>query len=159
MANVAIFAELANMIRVGVILETDSEDNTATVSVTEFGASSYTSQMGDSVVTLSQKQVNRKVRVLTRGSKNVKDYFNYTAGEKVICVFPVKIGGGSFLTDTGYIAGSFYDDNRQPPAFFDQIRMIDFGVGNITVNLEDKSLEINFDGDISINGKNIYLNG
>ena len=158
MANLTQVAGLANMVRLGRIVSIDGEENTAVVSLNEISASSYGS--GDTATTtFNSRAVQRICRVLNRGSKKIKDYFNYSVGEKVICVFPMRIAGGSLLAESvGYIAGSFFDDNNKPPCFFDMVQMIDFGVGSVEVDMEDKSLDIEFEGSISINGKEIYLN-
>ena len=159
MSDVSSMIGAANQIRLGTIVSIDSQENTAVVSMQEFSAS--TSGSGEFATThFSSHTVQRTCRTLNRGSKVIKDYFNYRPGEKVICVFPVRIAGGALMIEsTGYIVGSFFDDNNKPPCFYEQVHLIDFGIGNILVNLEDKSLDIEFEGDISINGRGIYLNG
>lgn len=154
----------ANMLRIGTILEIDSEENTAVVEVPELSLESQSQGYG---LEYKVKTVRRVVRVLTRGSKNVKEYFNYAVGEPVVCIFPfasISSGGSDIsVSDVGYIAGTFFDIytvDRKPPAYYEGVRVIDFGGGNyIEVNMEEKTLDINFKGEISINGKEIYLNG
>ena len=107
-----------------------------------------------------------------RGTKSVKEYFCYEEGEKVIV-----IAGSDKLSDEAldfwsnlytehgflmypcFVVGSYYDYNDRLPAKYEKVRMIDFGCGSIEVNLEDKSLNIEFEGEITINGREIYLNG
>ena len=151
---------LANMVRIGTIISIDSEENTAVVVVPEIGATVYSG----GTASFHTSSVNRTVKILNHGSRTIKDYFNYDIGEKVICIFPAQVGGGSvFTSSTGYIAGAFFDlysTDRRPPAFYEKVRVLDFSDGTyIEYNLEDKNLIIECKGDIEINGKNIYLNG
>lgn len=165
---------LANQVRVGTILEIDSEECTAVVSVPEITLTLLTASNGgdsssyysgtDISARVTSSMVRRTVRVLTRGSKTIKDYFNYEVGEPVICIFPVSTNAVEVLNSSvGYIVGTFFDfwsEDRRPPAYYEKVRLIDFGDGTyIEYNTEDKNLIIECKGDVEINGKNIYLNG
>lgn len=141
----------------------------ATITTTSGGGSSTattTTEEGDYIF---------PAKVLTRGCKGVKDYFNYEVGDKV-CIIDGQGGNsfteemqlyasegrsyGDFYARMCFIAGAFYTLENRPPAYYEGVRLIDFGGGNyIEVNLEEKTLDINFKGEISINGKEIYLNG
>ena len=108
-----------------------------------------------------------------RGTKSVKEYFCYEVGEKVIVIagsdkisdeafefwlsYADNLNG--FMMFPCFVIGSYYGYNDALPAKYEKVRMIDFGIGSIEVNLEDKTLDIEFEGEITINGKEIYLNG
>lgn len=114
-------------------------------------------------------------RVLNHGSKGVQEYFNYEVEEKVYLLDGYEVAdpddweiyqaeaesrGEEFLMRMCYIVGSFYDEDTRPPALYEGVRMIKFpDGGSICYNLEDKSLEIEIKGDVTINGRNIFLNG
>ena len=113
-------------------------------------------------------------KIVTRGTGTVKDFFCYSIGESVYIVYldgqfeeesytyeaeAQALGFGSKYK--GYICacvGAVYSNYSNLPAYYGEVRVIDFGCGTITVDLEDKTLDVKFDGEITINGKEIYLN-
>lgn len=135
-----------------------------------------TSGVGSSTATTTTHEGDYifPAKVLTRGSKGVKDYFNYEVGETVCLIDGGGVNSfaeemqiyaaegrqyGDFYERMCFIAGAFYTPENRPPAYYEGVRLIDFGGGNyIEVNLEEKTLDINFTGEISINGKAIMLN-
>jgi len=155
-------SSLANYVKVGKVVEVESESNTAIVEVswtdweltantTGFGSGTHMTFSTVLNSNISHVTTTRRVKTLTRGSKFFKDYFNYSVGEKVICVFP---SGGD-----GYIIGTFFDAENKQPDYYEGVRLIKFGDNYIEINLEENTLDVKFEGSISINGKEIYLNG
>ena len=160
---------------VGKIVEVLSDFNVALVRAT----ATITERSGGGSSTATESTYDREyifpAKVLTRGSKGVKDYFNYEVGDNVCLIdgqedntFSEEMQMyaaeseqyGNFYRRMCFIAGAFYTLENRPPAYYDKVRMIDFGNNNfIEVNLEQNTLEINFKGAIYINGKEIYLNG
>ena len=143
---------------------------------------SNTDQYGITTSTEETKIV--PARILTRGTKGVQDYFCYEVGEKVLLTGTATKFKGinpesdpaysesewriyvedyeNFCIGDFYVLGSFYDKETydKMPAKFEEVQILKFGDGNfIEFDNETKELWIKISGDITINGKGIFLNG
>lgn len=143
----------------------------------------YTSGGGSSTATTYTKQVEKVMpaRILVRGTQKFQEFYSYEVGEKVVLM---TLKTNAYVTSFGTIVnhdsewsdyadlydnfygveclilGTYYEEPYNLPCKYDEVCMLKFRDGtSITYNLEDHELQIECAGDISINGRNIFLNG
>lgn len=109
--------------------------------------------------------VTYELPVITRGSKNNKDYWLPDVDEQVLCLFLPNISGRGVCE--GFVLGTFYSSVDAPVENSGDVHAVKYGDG--TIIKHDRStgkLTINATGDIdiiaggkiTINGQTIYLN-
>ena len=98
--------------------------------------------------------VSAELPILTTFASKNNFYALPDISEQVICLYEENDGGEG----TGVIIGSIYSDVNKPKANSQDICRVDFGENFIEANRATGNLNIKFKGDITINGKNIYLN-
>lgn len=109
--------------------------------------------------------VTYELPVITRGSKNNKDYWLPDVDEQVLCLFLPNTSGRGVCD--GFVLGTFYSSIDAPVENSGDVHAVKYGDG--TIIKHDRStgkLTINATGDIdiiaggkiTINGKTIYLN-
>lgn len=126
------------LVRVGVVSSTDPEKNTVRVAFTD-----------------KDNLVSGDLRVIHRGSVGNKDYWMPDVDDEVVCIFPTN--DDSYFD--GYVIGTLFNEKVKPNANSQDVARIDFKDGTfIEYDREKHSLTIECKGDITIKGKNIYLN-
>ena len=109
--------------------------------------------------------VTYELPVITRGSKNNKDYWLPDVDEQVLCLFLPNVSGRGVCE--GFVLGTFYSSVDAPVENSGDVHALKYGDG--TIIKHDRStgkLTINATGDIdiiaggkvTINGQTIYLN-
>lgn len=109
--------------------------------------------------------VTYELPVITRGSKNNKDYWLPDVDEQVLCLFLPNTSGRGVCD--GFVLGTFYSSVDAPVENSGDVHAVKYGDG--TIIKHDRStgkLTINATGDIdiiaggkvTINGQTIYLN-
>lgn len=109
--------------------------------------------------------VTYELPVITRGSKNNKDYWLPDIDEQVLCLFLPNTSGRGVCD--GFVLGTFYSSVDAPVENSGDVHAVKYGDG--TIIKHDRStgkLTINATGDIdiiaggkvTINGQTIYLN-
>ena len=109
--------------------------------------------------------VTYELPVITRGSKNNKDYWLPDVDEQVLCLFLPNTSGRGVCD--GFVLGTFYSSVDAPVENSGDVHAVKYGDG--TIIKHDRStgkLTINVTGDIdiiaggkiTINGQPIYLN-
>lgn len=109
--------------------------------------------------------VTYELPVITRGSKNNKDYWLPDVDEQVLCLFLPNVSGRGVCE--GFVLGTFYSTVDAPVEGSGDVHAIKYGDGSVIKH--DRStgkLTINATGDIdiiaggkvTINGQTIYLN-
>ncbi len=109
--------------------------------------------------------VTYELPVITRGSKNNKDYWLPDVDEQVLCLFLPNTSGRGVCD--GFVLGTFYSSIDAPVENSGDVHAVKYGDG--TIIKHDRStgkLTINATGDIdiiaggkvTINGQTIYLN-
>lgn len=109
--------------------------------------------------------VTYELPVITRGSKNNKDYWLPDVDEQVLCLFLPNTSGRGVCE--GFVLGTFYSSVDAPVENSGDVHAVKYGDG--TIIKHDRStgkLTINATGDIdiiaggkiTINGQTIYLN-
>lgn len=109
--------------------------------------------------------VTYELPVITRGSKNNKDYWLPDVDEQVLCLFLPNTSGRGVCD--GFVLGTFYSIVDAPVENSGDVHAVKYGDG--TIIKHDRStgkLTINATGDIdiiaggkvTINGQTIYLN-
>ena len=128
-------------------------------------------------------------RIVTRGTKKPADYFCYEVGEKVLLSGtalktqtainvaydpyrdPLLAGNEwliyrqdyeNFYPGNFYVLGAFYDEDNYDamPAKFEEVHILQFDKNNfVRYDSDTHELTIKVSGDITINGKGVYLNG
>lgn len=109
--------------------------------------------------------VTYELPVITRGSKNNKDYWLPDVDEQVLCLFLPNVSGRGVCE--GFVLGTFYSSVDAPVENSGDAHAVKYGDG--TIIKHDRStgkLTINATGDIdiiaggkiTINGQTIYLN-
>lgn len=109
--------------------------------------------------------VTYELPVITRGSKNNKDYWLPDVDEQVLCLFLPNTSGRGVCD--GFVLGTFYSNVDAPVENSGDVHAVKYGDG--TIIKHDRStgkLTINATGDIdiiaggkiTINGQAIYLN-
>lgn len=109
--------------------------------------------------------VTYELLVITRGSKNNKDYWLPDVDEQVLCLFLPNTSGRGVCD--GFVLGTFYSSVDAPVENSGNVHAVKYSDG--TIIKHDRStgkLTINATGDIdiiaggkiTINGQTIYLN-
>lgn len=109
--------------------------------------------------------VTYELPVITRSSKNNKDYWLPDVDEQVLCLFLPNTSGRGVCE--GFVLGTFYSSVDAPVENSGDVHAVKYGDG--TIIKHDRStgkLTINATGDIdiiaggkiTINGQTIYLN-
>lgn len=109
--------------------------------------------------------VTFELPVITRGSKNNKDYWLPDVDEQVLCLFLPNVSGRGVCE--GFVIGTFYSSVDGPIENSGDVHAVKYGDG--TVIKHDRrtgKLMVNITGDIdiiaggkiTINGHTIYLN-
>lgn len=109
--------------------------------------------------------VTYELPVITRGSKNNKDYWLPDVDEQVLCLFLPNTSGRGVCD--GFVLGTFYSSIDAPVENSGDVHAVKYGDG--TIIKHDRStgkLTINATGDIdiiaggkiTINGQTVYLN-
>lgn len=140
--------DIKRLIRVGTVSSVNAAEGTVRVA---FAAQ-------DDMVTY-------ELPVITRGSKNNKDYWLPDVDEQVLCLFLPNTSGRGVCD--GFVLGTFYSSVDAPVENSGDVHAVKYGDG--TIIKHDRStgkLTINATGDIdiiaggkiTINGQTIYLN-
>lgn len=140
--------DIKRLIRVGTVSNVNAAEGTVRVA---FAAQ-------DDMVTY-------ELPVITRGSKNNKDYWLPDVDEQVLCLFLPNVSGRGVCE--GFVLGTFYSSVDAPVENSGDVHAVKYGDG--TIIKHDRStgkLTINATGDIdiiaggkiTINGQTIYLN-
>lgn len=100
--------------------------------------------------------VSNELPIITIGSNGTRGYWVPEVETQVLCLFlPNSSGKG---TDDGFILGAFYSQ-ADPPAETDpNVRSVTFPDGSRIKFDGAGNLEIIMTGNITIRGKNIFLN-
>lgn len=103
--------------------------------------------------------VTYELPVITRGSKNNKDYWLPDVDEQVLCLFLPNTSGRGVRD--GFVLGTFYSSVDAPVENSGDVHAVKYGDG--TIIKHDRStgkLTINATGDIDITaGGNVTING
>lgn len=103
--------------------------------------------------------VTYELPVITRGSKNNKDYWLPDVDEQVLCLFLPNVSGRGVCE--GFVLGTFYSSVDAPVENSGDVHAVKYGDG--TIIKHDRStgkLTINATGDIDIiAGGNVTING
>ena len=103
--------------------------------------------------------VTYELPVITRGSKNNKDYWLPDVDEQVLCLFLPNTSGRGVCD--GFVLGTFYSSVDAPVESNGDVHAVKYGDG--TIIKHDRStgkLTINATGDIDIiAGGNVTING
>lgn len=103
--------------------------------------------------------VTYELPVITRGSKNNKDYWLPDVDEQVLCLFLPNTSGRGVCD--GFVLGTFYSSVDAPVENSGDVHAVKYGDG--TIIKHDRStgkLTINATGDIDIiAGGNVTING
>ena len=117
-------------------------------------------------VTFSDRDdnVSAELKILTQGSSKNKSYFNYDIGTQVLCLFAAN----DETSGTGWIVGSTFNDvDKVPEGVDENTKRVEFADGSyVSYNHQNHemkinckgTLEIDCEGDITIKGRNIFLN-
>lgn len=100
--------------------------------------------------------VSNELPIITIGSNGTRGYWVPEVETQVLCLFlPNSSGKG---TDDGFILGAFYSQADQPPESDPNVRSVTFPDGSRIKFDGAGNLEIIMTGNITIRGKNIFLN-
>lgn len=134
--------DIKRLIRVGTVSSVNAAEGTVRVA---FAAQ-------DDMVTY-------ELPVITRGSKNNKDYWLPDVDEQVLCLFLPNTSGRGVCD--GFVLGTFYSSVDAPVENSGDVHAVKYGDG--TIIKHDRStgkLTINATGDIDIiAGGNVTING
>lgn len=134
--------DIKRLIRVGTVSSVNAAEGTVRVA---FAAQ-------DDMVTY-------ELPVITRGSKNNKDYWLPDVDEQVLCLFLPNTSGHGVCD--GFVLGTFYSSVDAPVENSGDVHAVKYGDG--TIIKHDRStgkLTINATGDIDIiAGGNVTING
>lgn len=109
--------------------------------------------------------VTYELPVITRGSKNNKDYWLPDVDEQVLCLFLPNTSGRGVCD--GFVLGTFYSSVDAPVENSGDVHAVKYGDGTIikhdrsTGKLTIKAtgdIDIIAGGKVTINGQTIYLN-
>lgn len=120
---------LANLIVVGYVSSVDETNGTARV-----------------MFPSHDNKVSAPLFVLTRGSKDVKDYWLPAVDDQVLCLYAPNYGGKGI--GAGYIVGTIYSSKDRPPA--GGPRVLDVP-GNLTIRCGSLDIQAK-SGDVVANG-------
>ena len=99
--------------------------------------------------------VSAELPILTAYASANNLYHLPEVGEQVICIFEEN----DSAEGDGVIIGSIYSDVNKPKADSQDICRLDFKDGSyLQFNRENGNLDIHCTGNITVNGKNIFLN-
>lgn len=109
--------------------------------------------------------VTYELPVITRGSKNNKDYWLPDVDEQVLCLFLPNTSGRGVCD--GFVLGTFYSSVDAPVENSGDVHAVKYGdgtiikhdrnTGKLTINATG-DIDIIAGGKITINGQTIYLN-
>ena len=109
--------------------------------------------------------VTYELPVITRGSKNNKDYWLPDVDEQVLCLFLPNVSGRGVCD--GFVIGTFYSSVDAPVENSGDVHAVKYGdgtiikhdrrTGKLTINATG-DIDIIAGGKITINGQTIYLN-
>lgn len=109
--------------------------------------------------------VTYELPVITRGSKNNKDYWLPDVDEQVLCLFLPNTSGRGVCD--GFVLGTFYSSIDAPVENSGDVHAVKYGdgtiikhdrsTGKLTINATS-DIDIIAGGKITINGQTIYLN-
>lgn len=109
--------------------------------------------------------VTYELPVITRGSKNNKDYWLPDVDEQVLCLFLPNTSGRGVCD--GFVLGTFYSSVDAPVESSGDVHAVKYGdgtiikhdrrTGKLTINATG-DIDIIAGGKITINGQTIYLN-
>lgn len=100
--------------------------------------------------------VSNELPIITIGSNGTRGYWVPEVETQVLCLFlPNSSGKG---TDDGFILGAFYSQADKPPESDPNVRSVTFPDGSRIKFDGAGNLEIIMTGNITIRGKNIFLN-
>ena len=109
--------------------------------------------------------VTYELPVITRGSKNNKDYWLPDVDEQVLCLFLPNTSGRGVCD--GFVLGTFYSSVDAPVENSGDVHAVKYGdgtiikhdrsTGKLTINATG-DIDITAGGKITINGQTIYLN-
>ena len=108
--------------------------------------------------------VSAELGILTQGSSKNKKYFNFAIGDQVVCLFAPN----DETSGTGWIVGSSFNEVDKVPENVDaDVQKTEYEDGSfVSYNTSTHEMEINCkgtlkitcEGDITVKGKNIFLN-
>ena len=111
------------------------------------------------------KMVTYELPVLTRGSKNNKDYWLPDVDEQVLCLFLPNVSGRGVCE--GFVLGTFYSSVDAPVEGSVDVHAFKFGDGSaikhdrnsgkLTINVKG-DIDIIAGGKVTVNGTTINLN-
>lgn len=103
--------------------------------------------------------VTYELPVITRGSKNNKDYWLPDVDEHVLCLFLPNVSGRGVCD--GFVIGTFYSSVDAPVENSGDVHAVKYGDGTIIKHdRRTGKLTINATGDIDIiAGGNVTING
>lgn len=103
--------------------------------------------------------VTYELPVITRGSKNNKDYWLPDVDEQVLCLFLPNVSGRGVCD--GFVIGTFYSSVDAPVENSGDVHAVKYGDGTIIKHdRRTGKLTINATGDIDIiAGGNVTING
>ena len=97
--------------------------------------------------------VSDELPVLVQGSSKNRSYWLPDVGEQVCCLM---LPNGH---NAGICLGSYYSETDPPNANSQEVRRLDFGDGSyVQFDRATGNLDIRCTGNITINGKNVYIN-
>ena len=109
--------------------------------------------------------VTYELPVITRGSKNNKDYWLPDVDEQVLCLFLPNVSGRGVCE--GFVLGTFFSSIDAPEESSVDVHAFKFGdgsvikhdrsTGKLTINVKG-DIDIIADGKVTVNGQTIYLN-
>ncbi len=109
--------------------------------------------------------VSYELPVVTRGSKNNKDYWLPDIDEQVLCLFLPNVSGRGVCE--GFVLGTFYSSVDSPAENNGDVHAVKYGdgsvikhdrsTGKLTINTTG-DIEIIAGGKVTINGTTINLN-
>ena len=100
--------------------------------------------------------VSNELPIITIGSNGTCGYWLPEVETQVLCLFlPNSSGKG---VDDGFILGAFYSQADQPPESDPKVRSVKFPDGSRIKFDGAGNLEVIMTGNITIRGKNIFLN-
>lgn len=109
--------------------------------------------------------VTYELPVITRGSKNNKDYWLPDVDEQVLCLFLPNVSGRGVCD--GFVIGTFYSSVDAPVENSGDVHAVKYGdgtiikhdrrTGKLTINATG-NIDIIAGGNVTINGQTINLN-
>lgn len=100
--------------------------------------------------------VSTELPIITIGSNGTRGYWIPEVGTQVLCLFLPNTSGTG--VDDGFILGAFYSTIDKPVETNPNVRSLTFSDGSYLKFDGSGNLEIVMTGNITIRGKNIFLN-